>query len=77
MAGLARTRIRGATLGRAKVTAEFEERIFELTTQGVGQVKAVSIPRVGISMVQRVLCVALRLDQGVGPKRTRSSTSGH
>jgi hypothetical protein len=49
--------MRGVTLGRAKVTAEIEERIFELTTQGAGQVKAVSILRVG-SMVQRVLCVA-------------------
>ena len=48
----------GVTLGRAKVTAEIEERILELTTQGAGEVKAVPILRVGISMVQRVLCVA-------------------
>ena len=46
------------TLGRAKVTAEIEERILELATQGAGEVKAVPILRVGISMVQRVLCVA-------------------
>ncbi len=50
--------MRGATLGRAKVTAEIEERILELTTQEDGEVKVVPILVVGISMVQRVLCVA-------------------
>ena len=45
-------------LGQATVTAEIEERIFELATQGAGQVKAVPILRVGINMVRRVLCVA-------------------
>ena len=45
-------------LGRANVTAEIEERILELTSQGTGKVKTVPTLRVCISMVQRVLCVA-------------------
>jgi len=57
-AGLARAKAREVPLGRANVTAEIEERILELTSQGTGKVKTVPTLRVCISMVQRVLCVA-------------------
>jgi DNA invertase Pin-like site-specific DNA recombinase len=54
-AGLARARAKGTILGRPKVGAATEQRIRELTAQGVGKVKTARTLGVGVSVVQRVL----------------------
>ncbi len=54
-AGLARTRAKGRTLGRSRVSSGIEDRIRRLASQGIGKVKTARMPGIGVSVVQRVL----------------------
>jgi DNA invertase Pin-like site-specific DNA recombinase len=54
-AGLQRARAKGIKLGRARIGADIERRIRELSASGMGKVKTARTLKVGVSVVQRVL----------------------
>ena len=56
-AGLARARKEGKVLGRPRVSAEIEDKIWVARKQGHGMLKISRTLGVGVSTVQRVLAV--------------------